>query len=265
MEELICRAEEILNRAKCYFLTNGLLLNEKKTQFIFIGSRQYISEIGDDIHINFNGNIIKPMKFVKNLGVYFDRYMSFETHIDEIYKKVMGTLIYLNRVKDSFEPSTRKIVVQSLAMSIINYCLKVWGTTNNTQLQRIQKLQNFAARVAIGNVKKYDHISPFLKKLEWLKIKDKYTLDVCTFMFKTIRKMFPGWLYNFNTVNSVNGLNTRQGENLYIERARTDIGSRQFSIRGPAAYNKVPLTIREAGSVPTFNGKLKNVLLNGNS
>ena len=90
--------------------------------------------------------------------------MNFESHIDEIYKKVMGTLIYLNRVKDSFEPSTRKLVVQSLAMSFINYCLKVWGATSNTQLQRVQKLQNFAARVAIGNVRKYDHITPHLKK-----------------------------------------------------------------------------------------------------
>ncbi|KAK7073296.1 hypothetical protein SK128_022737 [Halocaridina rubra] len=37
-------------------------------------------------------------------------------------------------------------------MSLINYCLKVWGCTNKTQLQRIQKLQNFAARVAVCNV-----------------------------------------------------------------------------------------------------------------
>ena len=61
------------------------------------------------------------MKSVKNLGVHFDRYMTFESHIDEVHKKVMGTLIYLNRLKDSFEPETRLIVVQSLALSLINY------------------------------------------------------------------------------------------------------------------------------------------------
>ena len=263
MEELIRRAEKILMQAKSYFLTNGLLLNEKKTQLIFIGSRQYISEIDDNVHINFNGNMIKPMKSVINLGVHFDRYMTFETHIDEMYKKVMGTLIYLNRVKDYFEPSTRKIVVQSLAISIINYCLKIWGAANNTQLQRAQKLQNFAARVAVGNVRKYEHISPFLKKLEWLKIKDKYTLDVCNFVFKTITNKTPNWLYNFPTVDSMNGVNTRQGENLYVERARTDIGSRQFSIRGPALYNKLPGSVKETASASSFNLKFKKILLNG--
>ena len=189
--ELIRKAEDILNKAKDYFLKNGLLLNEKKTQFIIIGSRQYVSEIGDNVRINFNSNIIEPMKTVKNLGVYFDRYMNFESHIDEIYKKVMGTLIYLNRIKESFEPSTRKIVVQSLALSFINYCLKVWGAASDTQLHRVQKLVNFAARVAVGNVRKYDHISPHLKKLEWPKIKDQYALEICILVFKALNNIIP--------------------------------------------------------------------------
>ena len=66
IDELIRKAEDILNKAKDYFLKNGLLLNEKKTQFIIIGSRQYVSEIGDDVSINFNGNIIEPMKTEKS-------------------------------------------------------------------------------------------------------------------------------------------------------------------------------------------------------
>ncbi|KAK7072074.1 hypothetical protein SK128_009557 [Halocaridina rubra] len=40
--------------AKRYFLKNGLLLNETKTQSILIGSRQLLSEVDDNLHINFN-------------------------------------------------------------------------------------------------------------------------------------------------------------------------------------------------------------------
>ena len=68
---LIERAEAVLKRAKLYFDRNGLLLNEKKTQCIFIGSRQYIAQIDDDININFNGNMIKPMIKVKKFGSVF--------------------------------------------------------------------------------------------------------------------------------------------------------------------------------------------------
>ena len=47
MEGLIERAENILVMAKKYFSCNGLLLNENKTQYIFFGSRQYISRISE--------------------------------------------------------------------------------------------------------------------------------------------------------------------------------------------------------------------------
>ena len=42
------------------------------------------------------------------------------------------------------------------------------------QIQRIQKFQNFAAKVAIGNVKKYDHVTPCIRELKWLRIEEKY-------------------------------------------------------------------------------------------
>ncbi len=38
------------------------------------------------------------------------------------------------------------------------------GTTNDALMSGAQKLQNAAVRVAIGGVKKYDHVSPFYKE-----------------------------------------------------------------------------------------------------
>ena len=96
IEELTQRAADVLDLAKTYFQKNGLLLNAKKTQCIFIGARQYISRIHDNITINFNCNEIRPQNKVKNLGIIFDNYMTFEHHIDALHRKVMGTLIYLN-------------------------------------------------------------------------------------------------------------------------------------------------------------------------
>lgn len=47
--------------------------------------------------MEFEGCYIKPGISVKNLGVYTDRYMTFEAHIDNIYKKVKGTPISLKK------------------------------------------------------------------------------------------------------------------------------------------------------------------------
>ena len=85
----------------------------------------------------------------------------------------MSSLIYLNRIKHQITPEVRVILAQTLALIHLNYCPNTWGTANKTQLQRIQKLQNFAAKVASGNGKKYDHATPYIHKLEWIKIENK--------------------------------------------------------------------------------------------
>ncbi len=79
-----------------------------------------------------------------------DQHMSFEVHIHEMHKKVMGILLLVNRIRDKFDAATRKIVIQPLALSGVNYCLQVYGTTNNMQMWQVQKLQNFAAKIYAG-------------------------------------------------------------------------------------------------------------------
>ena len=129
-----------------------------------------LAKISDNKHIRFDGNDLNPCNTVKNLGVHIDKYMTFETHIDEMYKKVMGILIFFNRVKNNIPVCTRVLLVQALALSIINYCSKVWGMAQKTQIQRVQKLQNFASKVATANAKKYDRATPYINSLKWLKI-----------------------------------------------------------------------------------------------
>ncbi len=64
--------------------------------------------------------------------------------------------MFINRVKDIFDKDTRMIVIKTLVLSLINYGLKIWGNTNETLMQRVQKLQNFAAKVAVGGYKRRD-------------------------------------------------------------------------------------------------------------
>ena len=109
----------------------------------------------------------------------------------------------LNRLNNSYDSDCRVMVVQSLVLSILNYCLKVWGSTNKTQMDRVKKLQNFAGKVAIGGAKKYDHVTPILEKLPWLRMDKKYFYDICILMFKIKNQLLPDWLFNMPTEGDV--------------------------------------------------------------
>ena len=262
LKDLIKRAEDTLKAAKNYFQRNGLTVNEAKTQCIFVGSRQYISRIPEDIIVKFNDNDLTPSKCVKNLGVYMDQYLSFDTHIDEMAKKVTGILFYINRIKDRFETSTRIILVQSLVLSALNYCSNIWGMSNKTQIERVQRLQNFAAKVAIGGARKYDHVSPIFDKLEWLRMDKKLHFDICILIFKVQRSLIPEWLFLLPTViQARQEMRTRQCNDLVIPRTTSNIGKNQFAVKGPTVWNNLPKEIKEVNSLALFKSKLKKYLL----
>ncbi len=84
--------------------------------------------------------------------------------------------MYINRIKDLFSSDTRTMVVQTLVLGLINYGMAVWATTNKTLLMKVQKVQNFVTKVAVGGRHISDHASPILKDLGWLNIHKKNVL-----------------------------------------------------------------------------------------
>ena len=263
VNELLQKAKEILITAKTYFNVNGLLLNENKTQFIFFGSRQYISRIPNNISLKLGDVTLIPSQNVKNLGVYMDNFLTYNVHIDELQKKVTGTLLFINRVSDRFNFDCRVMVVQSLVLSILNYCLRVWGSTNKTQMGRVSKLQNFAAKVAAGGARKYDHVTPIYNKLKWLRMEDKYIYEVCILIFKIHFKFLPDWLFTLPTVAQIRGerFNTRNLDALYVPRTNTDTGARALNVIGPKLWNQLPQNVRCSQVISTFKIHLMKFLL----
>ena len=155
------------------------------------------------------------------------------------------------------------MVVQSLILSVLNYCLRVWGSTNKSQMGRVKKLQNFAARVAIGGARKYDHVTPLFNKLGWLRLDKKYKFDLCILMFKIINKILPEHLFAMPTVDQMrnNNVNTRNQNSLYVPRTQTDTGARTLNVAGPKQWNLLPMQIRYCQNISTFKSLLKKHFL----
>ena len=173
----------------------------------------------------------------------------------------MGRLTYINRFKTYFDKTTRHIIVDALVLSQINYCIKIWGSTNKTVIQKIQKLQNFAAKVVDETAKKFDHVTPIITELKWLKLDKQYAYEMCCLVFKILTSMLPDWFFSFSKVHEITESRTRQANNLFIPRTNLDIGKRAISVQGPILWNELPESVKNSNSLPTFKTKLKNHLL----
>ncbi len=262
LPDLLTAAQATLSLARAYFNKNRLLLNENKTQCIFVGSRPMIKKIPDNTTITFDNTSITPSKQVKNI-VHIGSHLTFDAHINETHKKGMGVLLYLNRVKNKFETTTLKTVVESLAISTINYCLPVYGTTYNTLMRREQKLQNFAAKICAGGARRCDHDTPFSTQLNWLKIENKVVFAVAIAVFKIKNKMYPDWFMQLptNTEVTQSRHTTRQQNNLHIPHTNTDCEARSLLVLGPRLLNTLPLHTKHASSLYGLKKILKEHLL----
>ncbi len=195
-----------------YFLTNGLLLNPPKRHAFSFETDSFYQEF-PDTYVNCDGVQIYLNTYVKNLRGYFNRCMLFDVHITELNKKVTGILMFINRISDDFDIPTRKIVVQSLVLSVMNYRINTWSSCNKTLIRHVQKLQNFVAKIVIGGARKYDHVTPLKKRTE---VADNNIFEKCTMVYKVINGLYPEWFLKFqqsqkiqSTLNICGGLRSR--------------------------------------------------------
>ena len=70
----------------------------------------------------------------------------------------------INRGRHLFTKPALSIILNSLIFSKRFYCSNVWAGTSKENLQKLQLVQNVAARV-LTDAKKFDHISPVLREL----------------------------------------------------------------------------------------------------
>ncbi len=109
-------------------------------------------------------------------------------------------------------------------------------------------MQNFAAKVAVGGARKHDHVSSAFQELKWLRIKKKYTYDVCITMHKFIYGFYPDFIHKFLSVRDVAPSGTRQQNNLVVPRTRTNAGAKAFTAVGPKVWNSLPQDIKDMSS-----------------
>ncbi len=67
LQDLIQRGEDTMSRAQHYFNSNGLLLNAKKTQCMFVGSRGLMSQILPNTTLHVDGATTVPSSSIQSL------------------------------------------------------------------------------------------------------------------------------------------------------------------------------------------------------
>ena len=134
---------------------------------------------------NLVGDIIDVTSCAKNLGVIFDNTLSMNDNINLICKKSFNGIRNISTIR---KLNTTKVIAQALVCSRIDFNKSLYYGLPQKQIQRLQRIQNCAARL-IFRKRKFDHITSCLIELYWLPVYARITFKVLVLTYKCLNDM----------------------------------------------------------------------------
>ena len=148
---------------------NKLALNPSKTEFLLLGTPYHLNKFNHINSVKFDDTLVTQSQSVRNLGIIFDKSLSFTDHINNVCKIAHLQIRDIRRIRDLVPKSALIPLANALVTSRLDYCNSLYNGIAKTNVQKLQRIQNCIAR-AITKTPKYDHIQPILKKLHWLTV-----------------------------------------------------------------------------------------------
>ena len=236
-------------------------MNESKTEFIVFGTRQQISKVQRSV-INVGNDVIKAKKCVRNLGSMFDAELKMTEHVNHVLKVGYFQLRQLRTIKKYLTPTAIKILIHASVISRLDYANALLYGIAESQLTRLQRLQNCAARLVTGDSREVDSVL-VLKKLHWLPVRARIQYKVLLLTFKALNNLGPEYMKDMLPLQSQlrNTRSSKGGTRLMEPKSKLRFGGdRAFSVCAPRLWNRLPNTLRSCTNVDHFKKQLKTCL-----
>ena len=250
-----------MNDVHSWLNSHSLKLNSAKSEFLLFGSKTQLSKI-DINSISFSGMTINVSQTCRNLGVMLDRNMTMSNQISSICRSVRYQLRNIGFIRKYLNQSSTEKLVHALISSRLDFGNSILFNLPQTQLSILQRLQNAAARI-ITLSKKHTHITPILKSLHWLQVRDRIIFKILLLTFYCVQGTAPQ--YNIDLVHNytpVRSLRSSNSGSLVIPNFAITWGTRAFAHAGPTLWNNLPSVIKNCSSSDSFKSGLKTHLFN---
>ena len=151
-----------------------------------------LSKAGD-ISLHICNDTVIPMDHVRNLGYIVDSLLKNGPHVNKITSSCYCMLHYIAKVRPRLDTKTAQLITEALGLSHMDYCNSLLVGTSQYQIDKLQCIQSMGCQV-ICNLRKYDHVSPAMRSLHWLKIHERITYKLCLLVHKCHNILAPKYL-----------------------------------------------------------------------
>ena len=255
------RMEKCILELGNWLMLNKLKLNSGKTELILVHSRYHLMPPLNYIMVG--KEKIVPTVSARNLGVIFDEWIKLGEHINGICKSAYYHIRNISRIKKYLPRNCLEIIIHAFITSRLDYCNSLLYGVPKYLLQKLQRVQNTAARL-LTDTKKSAHITPVLIELHWLPVQYRIQFKIILLVYKAVNDLAPSYLKELMLCRtSQRTLRSNGNELLQIPYSRLKTyGDRSFCVAGPRLWNDLPVHLRMCESLTIFKKYLKTYLFN---
>ena len=116
---------------------------------MLIGTRQSFYDLSLNIHIS--GKSLENCTYTKLLGVYIDCHLTRDKHVNYLCHKLSTKQGLLYRFSTFLPNHALNVIYNTLLQPDIDYGISIWRNCGVSYLNRVQKMQNRAARIICNN------------------------------------------------------------------------------------------------------------------
>ena len=117
-------------------------------------------------------SVIQQSSKVRDLGVIFDQFLSFDDHISMVCRSTHFHMRNIGRVRHLLSYDATAQLIHALISMRLDYCNSLLYNLPKSSISRLQRIQNQAARI-LTRTPRRDHITEVLINLHWLKIEQR--------------------------------------------------------------------------------------------
>ena len=238
-----------------WFNANKLSLNIQKTKYILFRTKKM--KFNDELSLSIGKEIITRDNHTVFLGMHLDRYLTWDEHVNHVYKKLSSALYMLRSAKYLLSYHNLRLLYHALFEPYLNYGVLLWSNTTRKNINMLFKMQKKAIRI-INKAKYNDHTNILFKKSKIVKLNDKISMSYNEFMYKFTKNYLPFGIQNiFRTNSQIHQYETRQSNYPHMIKHTTSIYNNSFMNKAPILYQNVHMSLKSKATVTAFRRGLK--------
>jgi len=178
---------------KQWYMQNGLQLNPDKFEVLPMGTANQLQAVSSLTSVSVAGVHLPIADSMKVLGVTLDHRLTLDNHVSAVARSCNYHARAIRHVCNLLTVDLAQTLACSQILSRIDYCNTVLHCTPSSTIQKLQRVQNNAARVVLQAPLR-SHANSLLQELHWLPVEQRITYKLAVLSYKTRQTSVPEYL-----------------------------------------------------------------------